>query len=347
VFSVVIPLYNKASYLENAVKSVFNQTYKKIELIIVDDGSTDNGAEILFNTISILLSNNNFNSIDGISQNGFFSCNKINIQLPSGIDFKLISQPNQGVSSARNNGVAEAKYDYIAFLDADDWWEPEFLAEMKNLMESYPEALWYASNYYYVKHGIKRVDNKGIPAGFDRGYVDFIRTYANSFVVLVNCSFVVLQKKAFLELGGFPDGVRLGEDLLLWLRFAKLSSLGYVNRPLSNSFQDGEVAHRALGWKIYAPEEHFVFYLDELKNPSSHRPEWKHLIDGLKVRQLWKYRWAGAYPEAYQQAIATLSWEGQPQALIRYYTWPLVYLRAYWWIRKVGAYLKSLWKRRN
>jgi glycosyltransferase involved in cell wall biosynthesis len=312
LFSIIIPIYNKAKYVSKAIQSVLDQTFCEWELIVVNDGSTD-GSEVIVE--------------------------KFQKRCPDQI--RLVHQLNQGVSAARNYGVSLASYDWIAFLDADDWWEPDFLAEISVVMDSYPEALMYASDYYYVKRGIKRVDNKGIPAGFDRGYVDFIRTYSKSFVVLVNCSFVVLQKKAFLELGGFPEGVRLGEDLLLWLRFAKLSSLGYVNRPLSNSFQDGEISNRALGWKVYPPDHHFIFQMESLEQEYPTHPDLKFLLDGLRVRALWKYRLSGQYLKEYQSELAKVDWSKQPSEFKKYYTWPVTYWRVYWTIRRVGSRIKK------
>ena len=96
MFSVIIPLYNKSHTIERALKSVLNQTYKNFEAIIVDDGSTDNGIEIV---------------------NKYTSDARI----------KILKQKNQGVSIARNEGVKNSLYQYIAFLDADDEWEKDYL----------------------------------------------------------------------------------------------------------------------------------------------------------------------------------------------------------------------------
>ena len=91
MFSIVIPLYNKAEYVPKTLASVLNQTYSDFELIIVDDGSTDDSLEVI---------------------NSFVD-NRI----------KIVKQKNGGVSAARNRGIIEAKYELIALLDADDWWD--------------------------------------------------------------------------------------------------------------------------------------------------------------------------------------------------------------------------------
>ena len=95
MFTVVIPLYNKANYIEKAINSVLNQTFTEFEIIVVNDGSTDESLEKI----------------------GHFKDARL----------KIINQENAGVSTARNNGVKEAKYDYVAFLVADDWWDEHFL----------------------------------------------------------------------------------------------------------------------------------------------------------------------------------------------------------------------------
>lgn len=122
-FSVVIPLYNKAAYIGNTLKSVLNQTFSDYEVVIVDDGSTDESVEVINNT---------------------FSSDKI----------RIIQKKNGGPSSARNLGVKEAKGDWIVFLDADDYLLPYALTCFSSLIEKYKEdnVNYYVCNYY-IKYG--------------------------------------------------------------------------------------------------------------------------------------------------------------------------------------------------
>jgi len=311
MFSVVVPVYNKAPYLAKAIQSVKDQSFLDWELILIDDGSSDSSFDIIKKSIA--------------------DCKH---------RIKVHSQPNQGVSTARNNGVYLSKFDYIAFLDADDWWEPKFLEEMAILVNAYPNATWYASDYYYVKHGKRTVAEKGIPLGFTCGILDFIKTYATSFCTLVNCSFVVVKKDFFLQLGGFKKELSFGEDIYLWLKFASSYPLAYNAKPFSNSFQDVD-SGRAIGWKIYSPESSFLFNLDDIESKNPDNKELKFLTDGLRIRGLWKYRLAGKYKEAYNNELAKVDWTSQPAQVKKYYTWPLVYWKLYWFVRKVGAALKS------
>src|ERR1035437_6016704 len=150
MFSIIIPLYNKAKYIQKAIHSILSQTFQEYEIIIVNDGSTDNSLEVIS------------------------SC-----QL-STVNYQLINQENKGVSTARNNGVKLAKYDYIAFLDADDWWEPTYLEEMKALIDEFPDAGIYGSSYYIVKNGNKIPANIGVEKGFERGLINYCRVYAKT-----------------------------------------------------------------------------------------------------------------------------------------------------------------------
>ncbi|MCP4971863.1 MAG: glycosyltransferase family 2 protein, partial [Arcobacter sp.] len=117
LFSVIIPLYNKENYIENTLQSVLDQTYKDFELIIVNDGSTDNSLEKTKNYLS------------------------------SFVNHKIISQKNKGLSATRNKGVLEAKGEVIAFLDADDFWHPNFLEHIHNLFLEFPEASLFGTSY--------------------------------------------------------------------------------------------------------------------------------------------------------------------------------------------------------
>lgn len=124
-FSIIIPLYNKAPYIERAINSVLNQSLQNFEIIVVNDGSSDGGEKIVTTIVDERL--------------------------------KLVSQKNAGVSAARNKGAKAAKYPYIAFLDGDDTWEKDFLLEMKNLILEYPDAGMYGSNNYFIYPGGKKV----------------------------------------------------------------------------------------------------------------------------------------------------------------------------------------------
>ena len=114
-YSVVIPLYNKEHFIKKAIQSVLKQSFQDFEIIIVDDGSTDRSLEIARK----------------------FESEKL----------KVYTQPNQGVSVARNKGIENASGEYIAFLDADDTWNMDYLETIDELTTSYPESDIYVTAY--------------------------------------------------------------------------------------------------------------------------------------------------------------------------------------------------------
>ncbi len=268
MFSVIIPLYNKSAYIEKCLQSIHNQTFQDFEVIIVNDGSTDDSDE---------------------------KVERFRVQSSK---FKVITQVNAGVSTARNNGAEAAKHNYLVFLDADDWWDIHFLEEMERLIEYYPEAGIWGTNYYYVKNGINKIENKGLEPGFQSGYIDYFKIYSSTFCVPFNCSFVAVDKNVFLDNKGFNPVLKFGEDLDLWIRISLSHKVAYLNKPLAYSNQDVEISNRALGSiKLFAPEENVIFNLSYLKNEEASNPSLKKLLDGLRVRSLSKYYLSDLYPE--------------------------------------------------
>lgn len=197
-FSVVIPLYNKAAYVERAIYSVLSQNISCYEIIVVDDGSTDGGA-IKARAIS----------------------DKI----------RIVVQTNQGVSVARNRGIAEAKYSIISFLDADDSWTPDYLRIITRLIADYPEAGAYASAYDVVtSSGYRReAVYKGI---FPKPWEGLIPNYFKCLVLgepPISSSSVSIPKKIFKEIGYFAVNEHFGEDQDMWGRIALKYPIAFSN----------------------------------------------------------------------------------------------------------------------
>ncbi|GKX31763.1 hypothetical protein SH1V18_42430 [Vallitalea longa] len=216
-FSVIIPLYNKENHVGRAIKSVINQTYKDFEIIVIDDGSTDNSAK---EVIKIKDSR-----------------------------IRLIRQNNGGVSSARNKGIAEAKYDYIGFLDADDIWMPNFLQSIKNLIKQYPMAGVYATSYR-IQRGdgaiITSLSGRNLKKNWKGIIDDYFRFSLNA--PLISASSVVVPKKIFNHLGNFNVKLNRGEDLDMWCRIALKYRIAYFNSICATYFHDAE--NRACNKKV-------------------------------------------------------------------------------------------------
>ena len=204
--SVVIPLYNKAAYIRRALDSVLAQTFVDFELIVIDDGSTDASPEI--------------------------------VRQYRDARIRLIGQKNAGVSATRNRGVAEAKNEWVAFLDSDDEWKPGFLAKVVELMQKYPAAGLVGTAYEYSDApgpcpGAKLLASQGFCEGLLTNY------FAVAPAGIPFCSSsVAVRNGVFQATGGFT-GVWGGEDPDLWLRMA-------IQYPIAYSPDVLAVYHRGM-----------------------------------------------------------------------------------------------------
>ena len=188
-FSVVIPLYNKEKEIKRSIDSVLRQTYSEYEIIVVNDGSKDNGPDI--------------------------------VQKMDDRRIRLIHQKNAGVSAARNRGIMEARFDYVSFLDADDEWKPNYLEIITKNVHDYPNAGIYATAYGTIdENGSFAVPVfKGVPPGSWRGYLPSY-FYSALGPPPVWTSAVTIRKDVFDNVGMFPEGIVMAEDKEMWERIA-------------------------------------------------------------------------------------------------------------------------------
>ena len=310
-FSIIVPLFNKAPYVAKAVQSVLDQTFSDYELVIVDDGSTDASVEIAAKVIE-----------------GHAQC-------------RLVTQKNAGVSMARNNGVAASQGDFLCFLDADDWWEPRFLEEMNQLVSEFPEAGIYGTSYTIVNETKQktRVASIGVDKGFVKGYVDYCQTYARTMYMPLWTGAVCIPRLVFEEMRGFPQGVKLGEDFLLWIHIALRYNVVFLNKPLAFYNQDVEASNRGVG-RLHKPEEHMLWNLTDLEPIEKTNPNYKQLVDNLRTYGLMPYYISKEYHEAAQQELAKVDWSRQPDKVQREYKRPIGLLRLKHKLMKIGSIIK-------
>lgn len=192
MFSIIIPLYNKETYISRSIQSVLQQSYSNFELIIVNDGSTDNSQSIV-------------ESIDD---------NRI----------RLINQKNAGVSAARNRGVKESKFEFVAFLDADDYWLPNHLEVLANLIADFQaEASVFSTNFSRIfKEKTTQLNRNDLYRGIVTNYFK-----ATKKLSLTHSSCICIQKNLFLDVGGFDTRFSMGEDIDLWKKLARRSLFAY------------------------------------------------------------------------------------------------------------------------
>lgn len=306
-FSVIIPLYNKGPYVSKALSSVIAQTFRDFELIVVDDGSTDDSLNVAKSMMD-----------------------------SSEVDHLLISQANAGVSTARNNGVSASHGDYICFLDADDWWAPTFMERMDRLINEYPEAGIYGTNYYYVKNGRQRV----CVTTAETGYIDYCKAYAEKLQMPLWTGAVCMPREVFDEFGGFRPRLRLGEDFDLWIKVALKYKVAFLNEPLSYYYQDADTAWRLVG-RLHRPEEHMLWNLDYLEDEEKSNPDYKRLIDNLRTYGLLPYYLSKQYNAAAGQELAKVDWDHQPGPVRRLYKMPVPFLRFRQSFMTLGSHLKQ------
>ncbi|SDG57635.1 glycosyltransferase family 2 protein [Psychroflexus sediminis] len=187
-FSVVIPLYNKENYILNTLNSVLQQDFIDFEIIIVNDGSTDESA----------------NKLKSITDSRL----------------KIITQENLGVPLARNKGISEANGMYIALLDADDYWYPHHLRSLKELIELFPSAGLYGDRYEI------RLQNKTTRLARIPGYAKneplLIQDYFAESLAdpILWTSASAFKKEVFYEIGKFDPDLRTAQDLDFFIRGA-------------------------------------------------------------------------------------------------------------------------------
>ncbi|TBX68738.1 glycosyltransferase family 2 protein [Flavobacterium silvisoli] len=193
-FSVIIPLYNKEKFVAKTINSVLDQTFTDYEIIVINDGSTDNSERVILS----------------------FTDSRIH----------YFATHNHGASAARNTGIEKAGGDYICFLDADDYWYPDFLATMYHYSELFPEQKVFGAAIEI------ETSKKTIPAQYaiqrtgDFELVNFFKASVGESVLCT--SSVAIHKDVFEAIGNFDISIKSGQDTDLWIRIGLLYPVLFV-----------------------------------------------------------------------------------------------------------------------
>ncbi|KII81188.1 glycosyltransferase family 2 protein [Vibrio renipiscarius] len=236
--TVVVPIYNKEAYIKSLVETINSQSKFPSEVIFIDDASTDNSLKIL-------------KSMD-------LGCN-----------FRIIeNRVNLGVSKSRNIGVSLSKNEIICLLDSDDYFEADYLCSMyKSMLKLNCDLL--GSSYAFDVDGdvktAKTIDcnvNEVRPVSLK----DFYKV-SLIYNLPFTCSSVFLNREKFLSLGGFPLGIAMGEDQVLWTKFLTEGRCYFMNKSkayyrlnVDNSACDKKLP---VGWLDYLPllqRESSIYY---------------------------------------------------------------------------------------
>ena len=228
--SVVIPLYNKEQAIECTVKSVLRQSRPADELIIVDDGSTDA-------------------SVAKVER-------LLKAEKPA-TRVRILRQRNEGVSVARNRGAEEARHEFIAFLDGDDEWEPDCIAEFERLAAQCPEAPVLTVLLAKVGPGGTVVPERTVlPDGFFGEVPNPLDAYRRGYGIMSSSS-VAVRKDAWRRSGGFMAGVQNGEDICWWVKLMMTERLAHSGRVVSIWHDEFSGAADRVGAVPY----HFSYFL--------------------------------------------------------------------------------------
>ena len=214
MFSVIIPTYNRLELLKRAINSVLNQSFQEFEVIVVDDYSSDDTWE--------WLKENNDIRIHSYRNND-----------------------NKGPSINRNFAVSKSNFDYIAFLDDDDFWYDNHLLSLRDLIISFPDAGLF-SNSYIINYGSKKVK-----AIHDNKFLDGTTTEFSKFECFTNTnslcapSATVIPKNIYLEVGGFDSDISIAEDIDLQVRIGLKYSIVH-NRKFTVEYDQSTGDHLSL-----------------------------------------------------------------------------------------------------
>lgn len=226
--SVLITTYNYAAYLPRAIESVLIQTYPNVEVIVIDDGSTDDAASVITNYESV----------------------------------KYIYQENRGISAARNNGINRSKGEYVLFLDADDWLEPDAIENNLAVLIHHPTVAFISGSYYLLRVATRLVDEVQVSVN-NNHFVNFLK---NNYIGMIAA---VLFQKWVLNETQFDEKLEACEDYDLYLNIARkyevlhhekfIATYYFHKKSLSHNYQlmmnsIATVMHKQAG-NLYSAEE--------------------------------------------------------------------------------------------
>lgn len=277
-YSVVIPLYNKEHYIASTLRSVLAQTYPDYEVIVVDDGSTDNSLQ---------------------------ACKTVQSD-----KIRIVQQANQGVSAARNKGIELAAGEYICFLDADDAWHPDYLQNIEIIVQKYPQSDIFVTAYRVIyangrcKESCRMPQADGcLPSYWEtlgKGY-DFVWTSATT-----------VRRTALLAAGGFRLGEKIGQDLDLWARLARNNPcVAYASRVCVD-YNRGAEANARTRVKVAHAKAFMQDLEEELKNPNHSKAEIAAIQRKYDLKMTVYIYTSLIAGQKHQAKQALSSWNGRP-----------------------------------
>lgn len=286
MISIIIPLYNKALSIGSTIYSVLNQTYKDFEIIIINDGSTDNSVQV----------------VESIKDSRI----------------KLFNKSNGGVSSARNMGIEKATADYIAFLDADDIWHETYLEEQWKLIHDFPDAGMWGCGWAHDMQGIIHEANHKVSIGF-RGYVS---DYWRKKLYLYWTSAIVVKKSVFRQIEPFDERVKYGEDLDVWYRIILNYPVVFYNKTVA--YYRLEAENRAMNKKI-AIDTFLPFYIEKYAEYRKRNKDFRQYFDRECLYRIYPFFIENRNDKDVKRIISQIDFSLQKFSLRFRFSFPFLY----------------------
>ncbi|MFI4911316.1 MAG: glycosyltransferase family 2 protein [Sedimentisphaeraceae bacterium JB056] len=253
--SAVIPAYNNGKYISRAIESVLSQTYPVCEVIVVDDGSTDETKAVV---------------------------------AEFGDQVRYIYKENGGASSARNAGIMAAKGEWIAFLDSDDQWLENRVNDQVELLSRNPSLNWVCSNYitclclngqqspYNPVRKVDRILNGSESINYYNAFINGILTWTGTMLI---------KRSTLVESGCFDPDLRVGEDLDMWWRIAcRWPEIGVVAEP-------GAIYHMQVEGSITKAKFPAALYCELILRHRGIAEEYGHRPEFDKMASFMVKRW--------------------------------------------------------
>lgn len=256
VFSVIVPLYNKEQYIKDTLLSALAQTFTDFEIMVIDDGSTDNSSAV----------------VQEINDNRI-------------VYYKT---KNSGVSSARNTGIERATGDIIAFLDADDHWEPNHLETLYRLYKENPQAGMLCSRYVIKIGG--GVITKPVYQGIEDNYSGIVNDafYSSLINRVAVTSCVAIPKYVFEKTGLFNTATTHPEDTELWIKI----TIAYPV-AITDSYTMVYNFDLPQSWSRASMKSRKIMDFNQFKNDEKTNKSLKAFVDMYRIEYALKYRIEG------------------------------------------------------
>lgn len=271
MISIIIPLYNKVKSITQTLNCVMQQSYQDFEVVVVDDGSTDGSIDIVHKFLDERI--------------------------------RVVSKSNGGVSSARNVGIKEAKYNYIALLDSDDYWESNYLEEQARMITDFPQAAMWGMGWGYIeKEGCKTMQAHYTDTPNLRGYVDNHWNKTKKSNIFCSSS-VVIRKDVFEKVGYFDERMAYSEDLDMWWRIILNYPVAFNSKILAFYRIDAE--NRAMN-KVIPLKRFLPFYIEKYTDYRLENSDFRRFFDRFCISGVYPYLLRGEYKKDVKRVLSQI-----------------------------------------